>query len=304
MSLSPQVFLSYAREDIKTVKMIYNGLKKRKVNIWMDQEDINPGKWKTQIERAISQSRYFIICISEFALKKTGKKPGFQDEELNRAYNIAENLSTNEFTIIPIRLENCGRGDHRLSVFQQYDLFNDFDKELDKLALHIGGVSLSDGNAKDSRSKEDIFIDSLASNALAAYYARDFKKAIDLVKAALSEKPEYRDINNLMKIAKAEQKKLGLNTKGMSKTELVKEIAKAAEISQKDAAAALNSLLDSIAKSVKQKEGKVTLAGFGTFINVHRNPRKGRNPITGELIKIKAANIVKFKPSKKLRDLK
>jgi DNA-binding protein HU-beta len=55
-------------------------------------------------------------------------------------------------------------------------------------------------------------------------------------------------------------------------------------------------------KRLKKKDGKVTLVGFGTFMKVRRKARKGRNPQTGEVIKIKAANVVKFKPGKKLRD--
>jgi len=46
----------------------------------------------------------------------------------------------------------------------------------------------------------------------------------------------------------------------------------------------------------------VTLVGFGTFSKVRRKARKGRNPQTGETIKIKASNAVKFKAGKKLKD--
>ena len=68
------------------------------------------------------------------------------------------------------------------------------------------------------------------------------------------------------------------------------------------AAAALDSFTANVAKALKKKDGKVTLVGFGTFMKVRRKARKGRNPQTGEVIKIKAANVVKFKPGKKLRD--
>jgi DNA-binding protein HU-beta len=54
---------------------------------------------------------------------------------------------------------------------------------------------------------------------------------------------------------------------------------------------------------LKKKEGKVTLVGFGTFSKVRRKARKGRNPQTGEIIKIKASNTVKFKPGKALKDV-
>jgi DNA-binding protein HU-beta len=46
----------------------------------------------------------------------------------------------------------------------------------------------------------------------------------------------------------------------------------------------------------------VTLVGFGTFSKIRRKARKGRNPRTGEPIKIKASNVVKFKPGQKLRE--
>jgi len=57
-----------------------------------------------------------------------------------------------------------------------------------------------------------------------------------------------------------------------------------------------------ITKALKKKDGKVTLVGFVTFSKVRRKARKGRNPQTGEPLKIKARNAVKFKAGKKLKD--
>jgi len=88
----------------------------------------------------------------------------------------------------------------------------------------------------------------------------------------------------------------------MTKAELVEKMAKDAEISKVAAATALNSFMEGVSKSLKKKDGKVTLVGFGTFSKVRRKARKGRNPQTGQPIKIKATNIVKFRPGKKLRD--
>ncbi len=87
----------------------------------------------------------------------------------------------------------------------------------------------------------------------------------------------------------------------MTKAELVDKAAEDAGIPKTSAAAALNSFMDSIAKTLKKKDGKVTLVGFGTFTKVRRKARKGRNPQTGEPIKIKACTVVKFRPGKKLR---
>ena len=88
----------------------------------------------------------------------------------------------------------------------------------------------------------------------------------------------------------------------MTKTELVEKAAIDAKISKVAAAAALNSFMDSVTKALKKKDGKVTLVGFGTFSKIRRKARKGRNPQTGEPIKIKASNVVKFRPGKKLKD--
>ena len=78
-----RVFLSYASENLDTVRKVYDGLKNRGLEVWFDKEHLEPGKWKPQITRAITKSRYFIICLSNDAIRKTGDEPGFQDEELN-----------------------------------------------------------------------------------------------------------------------------------------------------------------------------------------------------------------------------
>ncbi|MCP3683396.1 MAG: HU family DNA-binding protein [bacterium] len=88
----------------------------------------------------------------------------------------------------------------------------------------------------------------------------------------------------------------------MTKAELVEKMAKDAGISKTAAATALSSLTANITKALKKKDGKVTLVGFGTFAKVRRKARTGRNPQTGEAIKIKASNSVKFKAGKALKD--
>ena len=88
----------------------------------------------------------------------------------------------------------------------------------------------------------------------------------------------------------------------MTKADLVSNIAKDAGITKVAAAQAVNSFLANITKELKKKDGKVTLIGFGTFSMVKRKARKGRNPQTGETIKINASKTVKFKAGKKLKE--
>ena len=88
----------------------------------------------------------------------------------------------------------------------------------------------------------------------------------------------------------------------MTKAELVEKMAEDSGISKAAAGTALNSFTATITKALKKKDSKVTLVGFGTFSKVRRKARKGRNPQTGEAIKIKASNTVKFKPGKALKE--
>ena len=87
----------------------------------------------------------------------------------------------------------------------------------------------------------------------------------------------------------------------MNKADLIEKMAADADITKSAATAALDSLLDHITRSLKKKQ-KVTLVGFGTFDVSRRKARTGRNPQTGEAIKIKARNAPKFTAGKGLKD--
>ncbi len=86
----------------------------------------------------------------------------------------------------------------------------------------------------------------------------------------------------------------------MNKSELIAEMAKTMD-SKKEAESALNSLLDAISAALK-KGDKITLPAFGTFKISKRKARTGRNPRTGETIKIKARKVPLFAAGKKLKD--
>ena len=88
----------------------------------------------------------------------------------------------------------------------------------------------------------------------------------------------------------------------MNKTELIAEIAERAEISKKDAEKALKAFTDVVADELVKGE-KVQLVGFGTFDVSERAAREGRNPKSGEPMKIEASRSPKFKAGKALKDL-
>ena len=85
----------------------------------------------------------------------------------------------------------------------------------------------------------------------------------------------------------------------MNKAELIAQIADEAGITKTQANTALDAFVDAVTKTLK-KGDKVTLVGFGTFSVSKRAARNGRNPQTGEVIKIKARKVARFKAGKEL----
>ena len=88
----------------------------------------------------------------------------------------------------------------------------------------------------------------------------------------------------------------------MNKTELIAAMADQAGISKKDAEKALKAFTDVVADELKKGE-KVQLVGFGTFEVSERAAREGRNPQSGEPMKIAASKAPKFKAGKALKDM-
>ncbi|MFA6570973.1 MAG: HU family DNA-binding protein [Bacteroidota bacterium] len=88
---------------------------------------------------------------------------------------------------------------------------------------------------------------------------------------------------------------------GLNKTQLVSAVAAHAGMTKVDAEKAVKATMDSITKELGGG-GNVTLIGFGTFSVYDRKARTGKNPRTGETIKIGAKKVPKFKPGKALSD--
>ncbi len=87
----------------------------------------------------------------------------------------------------------------------------------------------------------------------------------------------------------------------MNKSELVADVAQRAGLSKADAGRALEATISAIGDSLKNSE-PVSIVGFGTFSVKQRGERSGRNPRTGEQIRIKASSIPSFKAGKALKD--
>ncbi len=177
---NPQVFLSYAQEDEQDVEKLHQDLTSRNVLCWFAKNDLKGGSWKPQLEQAIAESRYFILCLSQIALEKIANHNGHLDEEFRYAYQFAMTVSENQFMIIPVRLEDCDRGDHRLSGLHQYDLFDNREEVLKKLVDQCG-VKQTPVRFTDQELTEGLF-----GKVVAKFYASEYEDALTFIEAILS----------------------------------------------------------------------------------------------------------------------
>lgn len=87
----------------------------------------------------------------------------------------------------------------------------------------------------------------------------------------------------------------------MNKSEFVAAVAESSSLSKADAERAVDAFINTVSNQLKTG-GEVRLVGFGTFEVRNREPSEGRNPRTGETIKIKASKLPRFKAGKALKD--
>jgi DNA-binding protein HU-beta len=114
---------------------------------------------------------------------------------------------------------------------------------------------------------------------------------------------ELQSQESCINCRRAEDQPFTIYEKGedrMNKGDLVNEVAKVVN-TKREAQEAVDCIFSTITQALKKK-GTVTLVGFGTFKVSKRKARKGRNPQTGEEIKIKAKSVPKFLPGKALKD--
>lgn len=134
MRTTPQIFISYAREDYETVEQLYNRLQYAGYKPWMDKKDILPGeRWESSIDKAIRDSDFVLICISN----KSVNKRGFLQREIKDALDLWREKLEDDIFLIPVRLEDCNVPES-LKEFQWIDLYNSNEWILLLKAIHEG----------------------------------------------------------------------------------------------------------------------------------------------------------------------
>jgi len=125
-----KVFISYAKEDYRIAKKLYNDIKSNGIIPWIDCEDILPGQdWKKEISQAIKDSSYFLALLSSNSISKKG----YVQKELKLALEIYDEFPNSVVFIIPVRIDNCIPDDERLKILHWSDLFPSYNEGLQRI---------------------------------------------------------------------------------------------------------------------------------------------------------------------------
>src|SRR5689334_19670877 len=101
---SRPIFLSYAKEDIDTVRRLKRRLVKDGFRVWMDEHDLLPGQdWDMSIRDAITNSGLVLVLLSRSAVSKTG----YIQKEIRVALDLAEMRPAGQLFVVPVRLDDC-----------------------------------------------------------------------------------------------------------------------------------------------------------------------------------------------------
>jgi hypothetical protein len=127
----PQVFISYAREDIYEARRLFLDLQAIDgIDPWLDEESLLPGmNWEDEILAAITSSQFVIVLLSSSSIEKTG----FVQKELRNAIEKLDYLPPGEVFIIPARIESCEPRFRALQRLQYVDLFPDWENGISKI---------------------------------------------------------------------------------------------------------------------------------------------------------------------------
>lgn len=118
---SPQIFLSYAREDEDRVNSLYLRLTRAGFNVWVDKQNLLPGqRWPHEIEKALKRSELVIVCLSHRSIQKRG----FLQKEIRKALERLQEKLESDIYLIPARFDDCEVPDS-LSNIEWADVFTE-----------------------------------------------------------------------------------------------------------------------------------------------------------------------------------
>lgn len=147
----PRVFLSYARDDIKQVRELYQELVEAGIQPWMDIIDLLPGQdWELAIKTAIQKADFFVVCLSAQSVIKRG----YLQREIKRALELWGEKLEDDIYLIPVRLDDC-EVPASLSNFQWVDLYDEYGFSRLLKAIEIGTEKYGTALCRDDLQKRD-----------------------------------------------------------------------------------------------------------------------------------------------------
>lgn len=130
----PRPFISYAREDLALATQLYDDLRARGVEPWMDRRDLIGGQnWPAAIRRAIRESSHFIAILSAHSVEKRGTV----QKELKQAIEIYEEFPPDTIFVIPVRVEDVKPTHEALNNIHWVDLFPSYPDGLEELVRSL-----------------------------------------------------------------------------------------------------------------------------------------------------------------------
>lgn len=198
--MQKHVFISYVRNDQKMVNRICSELNKAGIRVWLDRNDIDPGKrWKTAIRNAIKNGAFFIACFSESYLKREST---YMNEELVLAIEELRKRREDQTWFIPLRLTNSKIPDRSIGAgetlrdLQWIDIWKDWSQGISQLLKAVSPKKFELDRLIITLRKGSDIERAKAAEAL-AIRSLDYAPALKALLTALSDPAEI--VRNLAK---------------------------------------------------------------------------------------------------------
>jgi hypothetical protein len=100
----PKIFICHAHEDAKVALSLYDRLRQAGYEPWIDKQNLLPGqKWDDEIRKAVKHSEFFMMLLSEIAVKKQG----YIQKEFKLAMDVLEEMPEGKIYLLPVKLDDC-----------------------------------------------------------------------------------------------------------------------------------------------------------------------------------------------------
>ena len=194
------VFISYVSENIEIVDRLYQDLRSRGIQVWLDRNDIGPGlRWKREIRRAIQQGAFFIACFSK---EYNERDRTYMNEELAIAIEELRQRPVDQAWFIPVKLNECEipnrdiGGGETLRDLQYVNLYENWDVNLQRILDIVKSASSGTTNANTVEQSVDLNAVAEFVKGLTHQNRRNYERAVEHYTEALRLNPQLVEAYN------------------------------------------------------------------------------------------------------------